>query len=99
MVVNRRSFLAGCLTLGVAPMIVRADSLMRIIPRDTTLILPPADAYFLGDVVVVENGKVRRATYGDVDSREIGVITGFDAETGEPMVEKDFSRTYEVGAP
>lgn len=30
---NRRGFLSGILALGVAPAIVRADSLMRIVPR------------------------------------------------------------------
>ena len=31
---NRRSFLSGILALSAAPAIVRADSLMRIVPRD-----------------------------------------------------------------
>ena len=31
---NRRGFLGSILALGVAPAIVRADSLMRIVPRD-----------------------------------------------------------------
>jgi len=30
---NRRSFLSSILALGAAPAIVRADSLMRIVPR------------------------------------------------------------------
>lgn len=40
---NRRGFLASCLALAAAPAIVRADSLMRIVPRET-LILPSVDA-------------------------------------------------------
>ncbi len=32
---NRRSFLSSMLALGAAPAIVRADSLMRIVPRET----------------------------------------------------------------
>lgn len=32
---NRRGFLQSCLALAAAPAIVRADSLMRIVPRDT----------------------------------------------------------------
>lgn len=32
---NRRGFLQSCLALAAAPAIVRADSLMRVIPRDT----------------------------------------------------------------
>ena len=41
---NRRGFLTGILALGAAPAIVRADSLMRIVPRDALIInmLPPA---------------------------------------------------------
>ena len=38
---NRRSFLSSCLALAAAPAIVRADSLMRIVPRDR-LVLKPA---------------------------------------------------------
>lgn len=34
---NRRGFLSSILALGVAPAIVRADSLMRIIPRETSV--------------------------------------------------------------
>lgn len=34
---NRRGFLGSILALGAAPAIVRADSLMRIVPRDTTV--------------------------------------------------------------
>src|SRR4051794_14876117 len=34
---NRRSFLSAILAAGVAPALVRADSLMRIVPRETTL--------------------------------------------------------------
>ena len=30
---NRRGFLLSCLALGIAPAVVRADSLMRIVPR------------------------------------------------------------------
>jgi hypothetical protein len=37
---NRRGFLGSILALGAAPAIVRADSLMRLIPRDLSLLLP-----------------------------------------------------------
>lgn len=39
---DRRGFLGSILALGAAPAIVRADSLMRIIPTDATLILQNA---------------------------------------------------------
>lgn len=48
---NRRGFLGSILALGAAPAIVRADSLMRIVPRDA-LVLP-------GTGLTVE--KIRRA--------------------------------------
>ena len=40
MQMNRRGFLQTCLALAAAPAIVRADSLMRIVPRELSLILP-----------------------------------------------------------
>lgn len=38
--VNRRGFLGAILAASVAPAIVRADSLMRIIPQEITLFIP-----------------------------------------------------------
>ena len=37
---NRRGFLGSILALGAAPAIVRADSLMRIVPREALVIAP-----------------------------------------------------------
>ncbi len=34
---SRRTFLASILALGAAPAIVRADALMRVVPRETAL--------------------------------------------------------------
>lgn len=39
---NRRGFLGSILALGAAPAIVRADSLMRIVPMDAAILLPGA---------------------------------------------------------
>lgn len=39
---NRRGFLGSILALGAAPAIVRADSLMRIVPVQSTILLPGA---------------------------------------------------------
>lgn len=36
--VSRRGFLGSILALAAAPAIVRADSLMRIVPRETTIL-------------------------------------------------------------
>ena len=45
---NRRGFLGSILALGAAPAIARADSLMRIIPRET--------AVLVGDLELVARG-------------------------------------------
>ena len=37
---NRRLFLASCLALGAAPAIVRASSLMRMVPTESGLLVP-----------------------------------------------------------
>jgi hypothetical protein len=36
---NRRSFLGSILALGAAPAIVRADALMRVVPRSAPIIV------------------------------------------------------------
>lgn len=35
---DRRGFLSGMIALGMTPAIVRADSLVRIIPKETTIV-------------------------------------------------------------
>lgn len=45
---NRRGFLKRIFLAGIAPAIVRADSLMRIIPTETTVI---NDLYSLGYLI------------------------------------------------
>lgn len=45
---NRRGFLGSILALGAAPAIVRADSLMRIVPMETLVAL---DAEAMAEVV------------------------------------------------
>ena len=37
---NRRGFLGSIIALAAAPAIVRADALMRIVPRDAVIIVP-----------------------------------------------------------
>lgn len=44
---NRRGFLQSCLALAVAPAIVRADSLMRIIPQEVMLFVPNSEPLLL----------------------------------------------------
>ncbi|MEY5097641.1 MAG: hypothetical protein RJA36_360 [Pseudomonadota bacterium] len=45
---TRRSFLGSILALGAAPAIVRADALMRVVPRETTLLAD--DVSFISSV-------------------------------------------------
>lgn len=45
---NRRNFLAGMLAACAAPAIVRADSLMRIVPRETTIAMTPIAELTIG---------------------------------------------------
>lgn len=42
---DRRGFLGAILAAAAAPAIVRADSLMRVIPRETVIVASPFD-YF-----------------------------------------------------
>ena len=43
MILNRRGFIGSILALGAAPAIVRADSLMRVVARDTSVSRLPLD--------------------------------------------------------
>ena len=51
---DRRGFLGSILALAAAPAIVRADSLMRIVPRETTLIT--GEIGTMDRFVIVETG-------------------------------------------
>lgn len=63
---NRRGFLTSILALSAAPAIVRADSLMRIVPKETIVIgvdYGAADStvftgygYRVGDLVTIDYG-------------------------------------------
>ena len=64
---NRRGFMGSILALGVAPAIVRADSLMRIVPRDVG-ILRVRNPLFGGEVGRY-NGVIlsMRAAYAELE--------------------------------
>ena len=61
---NRRGFLGSILALGAAPAIVRADSLMRIVPRETLLIT--------GELYHLDKFQFYEAGWPDVRSPLIG---------------------------
>lgn len=58
---TRRSFLGSILALGAAPAIVRADALMRVVPRETTLL---ADDVIFSSVDF--EGAMKAVVYNDV---------------------------------
>lgn len=49
---SRRGFLGSILALGAAPAIVRADSLMRIVPMETTLIAGELGSLARFDIII-----------------------------------------------
>lgn len=62
---TRRGFLSSILALCAAPAIVRADSLMRIVPRET-LIVPSGMAMMMADQI-----RVRQALTMEMITREV----------------------------
>lgn len=66
---NRRGFLGACFLAAAAPAIVRADSLMRIIPRTTSLLT------FSG-----AGGGFGRILYGALLTPDGNVIAAFDMQ-------------------
>lgn len=73
---NRRGFLQTILAACVAPAIVRADSLMRVIPRETTILLP--QERFMPHELVVLHQRGYWVSPGDFESvmREIQACSG-----------------------
>lgn len=65
---NRRGFLGAILASAVAPAIVRADALMRIVPRETTVYSwdvysdGPSEVTFSGDLMACEIGRYEGIT-------------------------------------
>lgn len=71
---NRRGFIGSILAVCVAPAIVRADSLMRIVPRDLTLLLTPAERLAMNPLAWA--GAIREWSGWDI--RTDAKITRFD---------------------
>ena len=55
---NRRGFLTSILALSAAPAIVRADSLMRIVPRDAGFVLGAQPPGWIGGIVTRAQGGI-----------------------------------------
>lgn len=92
---NRRSFLGTILAAAVAPAIVRADSLMRIVPRETLLFMDADIALARGACALLQY-----VIHGDVDiiktttilEQSAGVIFnhyGYHAENLELLLPQD----------
>lgn len=90
MKMNRRGFLGAILVAGVAPAIMRADALMRVIPRRTLV-------YNLGDLEL--DGELLR--YGTDERIEVYRLAGcIRLPTGSPLGAEEYdattSRQFEV---
>lgn len=84
---TRRGFLQSCLVLAAAPAIVRADSLMRIIPREVSLYVPNR-----GMVILVP--KVVMASMAGIEAYDPrGLI---DIQGGAMKALKDSLRYYDA---
>lgn len=60
---NRRSFMNSILALSMAPAIVRADSLMRIIPKDTILLSESSV-----ESIILEESAVKSGLWPGIDA-------------------------------
>lgn len=80
---NRRGFLGACFLAAAAPAIVRADSLMRIIPKRTVL-LPTWGASVIE--MVRDRQAMINVLYGALLTPDGNVIAAFDMRT--PIIEE-----------
>lgn len=84
---ERRGFLAGMLALAAAPAIVRADSLMRVVSRDTAVITLPASRMTATDVINLNQQMAEDiASYLDNTSIWLVVWGEHTLETLGPLV-------------
>lgn len=87
---NRRGFLQSCIALAAAPAIVRADSLMRIVQRELSIIVPTAApiSSLAGCIRVI----------GAYDLLTDGVLIRLDTFNGEKQYHVDTRLTAEMAA-
>lgn len=102
--ITRRGFLKGMLLAGVAPAIVRADSLMRLIPTETTIIessgfglaaIKKEGASVLYDGCTPQNLWPGVKAWWAADyaslSDEVTLVLGYTTEDGIRVVDGTFS--------
>jgi hypothetical protein len=87
---NRRSFMSSILALAAAPAIVRADSLMRIVARDTTVLARPgvltlsieqslrSGSFDIGDIFLLRSARPGDENVYRVEAINGGVLTVSD---------------------
>ncbi len=91
---TRRTFLGSILALGAAPAIVRADALMRVVPRETTLLADPWLGWINWDPAADHHSLTRIAlcTSG-------GVVRVLDLAWGKPQRLEVASLPFDVVNP
>lgn len=70
---NRRGFLGSILAAAVAPAIVRADSLMRIVPRDMSVLTIAEGPHWHRDVFVLVSDEMM-VDVGDFRKRYVSAM-------------------------
>lgn len=84
---NRRGFLGSILVACAAPAIVRADSLMRIVPIDTDVMLGRVHGMrWHGDRIIVR--RWRRPRHDETEYSMIAPVAG-------PLICEEFTMTVE----
>lgn len=95
---NRRGFLGACLAVCAAPAIVRADSLMRIIPKKTTLLY--GEFGLCEEVLVIDHSahpffgraviamRIHKAANAELNRRACEMLVGLKWDRGPIFLEK-----------
>ena len=88
---NRRGFLAGILAAGMAPAVVRAASLMKVI-SPTGLVAPPSDILLVPSIISREALRILEAQFRkSLDQHEIW--------SGRRLTTEMMKQTAQPGAP
>lgn len=82
---NRRGFLKACLAACAAPAIVRADSLMRVVPNDTLIITNEGMAYASDPVVTLIDSDLIALIEKRIADAGALLVANFSAELYDPL--------------
>ena len=78
---NRRGFLASILALGAAPAIVRADSLMKIIPRSAEVLMPYEESIVIDQMRDLEFFEGLQWSEVDIDAMNVRAVARVNLAT------------------